>query len=313
MRNAYPYGARRLRFLFCFAHSSRARRDRGGFTAVPAECLCWDRRKYRLVHEILRSAADIVCLEELDHYEDWLNPIMSVLGFDSLFEAKPKSPCLATTHGMLKDGCAVFYRRQLFSLVSATSGPFVDSSGKVANQIAVLVSLRCRRSDRVLTVAVSHLKADKTADGELVRTGQVEQLFARLALQSTSVGSGCVLVCLDMNASPLDKSDYAAAAYSRAFTQSIAMGSAYGPPCAAAEPAFTTWKHRPAKDGAAAQADGLAEAKHTIDYILYSLGALRLCERWAIPAEERIAPTRMPGLQYPSDHFALCATFCFAE
>ena len=48
---------------------SALRPDKGGFIKCPEEYLEWDYRREKLVAEVLKSKADIICIEEVDHYE----------------------------------------------------------------------------------------------------------------------------------------------------------------------------------------------------------------------------------------------------
>ena len=65
------------------------------------------------------------------------------------------------------------------------------------------------------------------------------------------------------------------------------------------EPAYTTWKLRPNH-----------EAKMTIDYVLCS-AALVPRQVLGIPEEAAIDECRLPSHAYPSDHFAIAASFDF--
>ena len=44
-----------------------------------------------------------------------------------------------------------------------------------------------------------------------------------------------------------------------------------------------------------------------IDYIFHSRATMRVLRTLAIPTEDQVEPTRLPGRLYPSDHFALAA------
>lgn len=54
------------------------------------------------------------------------------------------------------------------------------------------------------------------------------------------------------------------------------------------------------------------EICHTIDYIFHSSN-LKVATLLDFPDEENIGPSRVPSLQYPSDHFSLLADLTFAD
>lgn len=73
-------------------------------------------RFYRVLSLILKQDADIITLQELDHF-GWLAPILDVFGYNGSVERKTSSP--ATKHNRHKrcDGCAIFWRREKLELV----------------------------------------------------------------------------------------------------------------------------------------------------------------------------------------------------
>jgi mRNA deadenylase 3'-5' endonuclease subunit Ccr4 len=60
---------------------SGANPDLGGFVRSPKESLLWEFRKWRMLEELLRSDCDIISLCEVDHYDDWIRPMMSRVGY----------------------------------------------------------------------------------------------------------------------------------------------------------------------------------------------------------------------------------------
>ena len=47
------------------------------FTRVDTTCLKWSHRQDMLLREILNSGADIIALEEVDHFHDFFQPALS--------------------------------------------------------------------------------------------------------------------------------------------------------------------------------------------------------------------------------------------
>jgi hypothetical protein len=65
-------------------------------------------RKWRLLEEILRVDPDVLTLEEIDHYPDFFQPLLTSLGYKGLFQPKKDSP--STQFGYYSDGVAVFWK-----------------------------------------------------------------------------------------------------------------------------------------------------------------------------------------------------------
>ncbi|CAM9698954.1 unnamed protein product [Discosporangium mesarthrocarpum] len=83
--------------------------QKGGFVMSPPDSLDWEKRKWRILEEILAWDCDIITLQEVDHHEDWFSPQLERLGYRGLFVKKPDAAGLAYGSG-LEDGCSVFYR-----------------------------------------------------------------------------------------------------------------------------------------------------------------------------------------------------------
>jgi len=89
----------------------------GNFVKCPTEALVFERRFDALLQEITQYSADIICLQEVDMYEQ-LSHKLSEQGYSGLWKGKPDSPTLRFAGNMGPDGSAVFYRNQAFKLVS---------------------------------------------------------------------------------------------------------------------------------------------------------------------------------------------------
>mmetsp|Transcript_67778 Transcript_67778/g.126570 ORF Transcript_67778/g.126570 Transcript_67778/m.126570 type:complete len:367 (-) Transcript_67778:1-1101(-) len=263
----------------------------GGFTEVGSEALMWSFRGKRIVEELFRhgSPPDVIAMEEVDHFHDTLAPWLRSLGYEGFFVPKPRSRCKSP------DGCALFCLRGAVEALEVESinydSPAVEGEGKLqkSNQVALLAKLRIRGKATV-QMAVSHLSAAKTADGESVRLFQAQQL--RKAVVSRS--DAPAIICMDMNAAPhrSKSADYDPEAYK--FMSSTEFSSAYAI-ALGAEPNYTTWKRR-----------GVKEAKHTIDYIFIT-PTVAVDAVLLPPPEALVQSERFPSFRYPSDHVALFA------
>jgi endonuclease/exonuclease/phosphatase family metal-dependent hydrolase len=275
-------------------------REKGGFTASPPESLDWTYRRDRIVEETQRHKCngrppDVIAMQEVDHYHDFFKATMDTLGYDSMFIPKPCSPCTKSMDPNLEDGCALFWSRSRLAMLESETinydklSPDGVQTGQKSNQVALLATLRANGAAPVV-FAVTHLAASKTPEGERIRAQQITQLLDRLLAKHLP----CVIAA-DLNATPRPGA-YPCEAYPAALAHPLRARSAYAAAAAdGEEPAYTTWKRR-----------GEAEARHTIDYIL-AAGPVGVARVLLPPADADVAPERLPGWRYPSDHIALCA------
>ncbi|CAH2301003.1 nocturnin isoform X1 [Pelobates cultripes] len=264
------------------------------FVKCPLEALKWEERKYLILEEILIYRPDVLCLQEVDHYFDTFQPILSRLGYQCTFLAKPWSPCLDVEHNNGPDGCALFFLQDRFQLVSSAKIRLSARSLKT-NQVAIAEILQCNETGKLLCFAVTHLKA--RTGWERFRLAQGSDLLRNL--ESITQGAKIpLIVCGDFNAEPTEE------VYKRFASSSLNLNSAYKvlSEDGESEPPYTTWKIRPS-----------GEFCNTLDYIWYSQHALKVNSALGLPTEEQIGPNRLPSFNYPSDHLSLVSDFSFNE
>lgn len=73
----------------------------------PVEALKWEERKCLILEEILAYQPDILCLQEVDHYFDTFQPLLSRLGYQGTFFPKPWSPDISV--GIYNRGPSLFW------------------------------------------------------------------------------------------------------------------------------------------------------------------------------------------------------------
>ena len=130
------------------------RPDLGKFSRIDKSVLDWEVRKDKLLREITQYDADIITLQECDHYHDFFQPRLDALGYSGYFVSKPTSACLEV--GSSNDGCALFVKRDrlrvtscetktlALSIAKLTEGgeleePGLDSSSiQAQNQVALI-------------------------------------------------------------------------------------------------------------------------------------------------------------------------------
>jgi endonuclease/exonuclease/phosphatase family metal-dependent hydrolase len=289
----------------------------GGFSAVPkpSVCLNFDLRKWLLVKEMLSSDADIITFQECDHFADFFQPAMASFGYSGHWVAKGDSPCLQ--FGYYSDGVGIFYKTSVWEETAhattnaTTTGPitghYVTATGKPEGNVYMLLPLVRKSDGEQVLVATTHLKAKIGPDHEDRRVFQVTQLMEAIRQNQVGHSKRAVVLAADFNTD-------AYAAESEGITipaqcipavaacQILALESAY--PLQTSEEDqggnYTTWKKR-----------GDYEAKHTIDYILYSGFGLECVATLDAVSPEDMDDARLPGFRYPSDHLAIAAEFRF--
>eukprot|EP00752_Nemacystus_decipiens_P013469 g11929.t3 len=116
---------------------SGAHPTRGGFLKAPKGSLDWEKRRWKILEEILKWDCDVLVLQEVDHHHDWLSPMLAKEGYRSLFVKKPIAPGIAF-NPHLEDGCSLFYRAKVAApstaatATSADEGRASDELGKAA-------------------------------------------------------------------------------------------------------------------------------------------------------------------------------------
>lgn len=234
--------------------------------------ICQLSKTFRLLEEILCYDPDIVCCQEVDHFEDFLQPF----GYRGIFAPKPSSPCLQVSSK--PDGCAIFFKEGVVLTHSSVL------SFKNQNQISLIGVFEW--NSKQMIVATTHLKAQKDQNGESIRVAETQELLAYLESKYATLP---IIIAADLNATPTPSSDYPSLVYP--IFQQNQYQSAYAT-ILGQELSYSTWKSRYGQD----------PIKHTIDYIW--------CNReWQIhgclDVPQVLDQQLIPSYRYGSDHFAL--------
>lgn len=238
-----------------------------GFPAVERLYLEWEYREPRILHEITRANADILCLEEVDHYHDSIYPHLSERGYRGFFHKKPD---------WHSDGLAILYKEDKFRLIENEVIQFSDS-----NQIALFAKLRHMHEGYDFIICCTHLVSDKSY--EQGRIAAVRILLGNLMKYGYQLP---IVICGDFNSEPHW------ATYQQMLGSPFRLRSAYyNTVCTDSEPDYTTYKYRKQLES------------RTIDYIWAK--DFEVVEVLSIPTEDEIGPFGLPGVDYPSDHIAL--------
>jgi len=262
----------------------------GDFVRCPPAALEWPARLPLILEEIRGADADVVCMQEVNHFDDLL-AALSGDGFSGVFCPKGKSP--ATRLGFPCDGCALFWRDSSLAVVGEAEKAFyLDVDGKVASQVRLGAWFRHTRSGKELRVVTTHLKAKNDPEACALREAQAKQLCAALAEGEEGLQKPTI-VCGDFNTSP----DSAAIG----LLCEAGFESVWAPGEEKTTGAFTTWKFRTG-----------GQKRDVIDFV-FSRGALSPVARWSLPSVDDVGPDALPSARYPSDHLAIVAEFVFSE
>ena len=100
------------------------------FPYCDRQVLKWRYRRVSLIKEMLSLNADILCLQEVDNYEEWWLEKMGLAGYDGVY--------LQQTNEIRRDGVAIFYKRDLFQLFQTKEVRFDELSSDFANPVRAL-------------------------------------------------------------------------------------------------------------------------------------------------------------------------------
>jgi len=300
-----------------------------GFPRVPAEYLSYNYRKEKQLEQIHKYKPDILCLQEVDHFSDFLEPTLEQAGYKGIFNRKLRT----------SDGVACFYRTEAFELVTSISlhlvsqlpasnteqaieaAAFVASSvasnvnNGTRNQPAIIAELRMREtkdstdlgvrlSDKRLIVATTHFKAKH--EFELLRAAQVRQLLA--AISDFNKDKLPVILAGDLNSGPYGHvvADIKEAGYTSAYkfdgVMDVDIHDRVINTIYSSE--LTTYKYRKSKTGGPDE-----KITNRIDYIFYQGQGLTWNSNRALPSIVDIGENGLPNADIPSDHLPLVSSF----
>nr|CAD7445236.1 unnamed protein product [Timema bartmani] len=284
-------GSQNIRILQWNLLSQALGQTNDNFVCCPDEALEWRTRRFHIVEELVGYNPDIICLQEVDHF-NFLKKVLGSLGYSGMFFPKPDSPCLYIKGNNGSDGCAIFYRKDKLELLKMETR-ILEVWRVQSNQVAILLLLKLRGTGREICVATTHLKA---RNGALLSTLRNEQGKDFLEFVRAHAGPRPVLLCGDFNAEPTEPVYHTILSH-----EFLRLASAYASlSVRGEEPPYTTWKVR--EEG---------EVCHTIDYVFYSRDSFSVDSLLEFPSGEDIGEGRVPSWNYPSDHFSLVCDLRF--
>ena len=230
--------------------------------------LAWEYRGPRIAAELRRFNADIVALQEVDHF-DYLKAELA--GYDGVFAKKPgyEDGVALLWKGPWRRGASKVFRFSRGAQVAIAQRLLLPSEAKGADGRARVKAL----------VAVSmHLKAGFSDKFEVTRETQLSLLAE--AVRQFAQGDPVVLLA-DLNAHPSDLEGMPA--------QAVPMILGKGYASAYADGGFTVWS---------GWSDG--EVRAAFDHILFTATDLRCRRNYGLPSVAAVGsePCRLPNHRY---------------
>lgn len=169
------------------------------------EILSWAYRRKNLLNELKNFNSDVVCLQEMqdDHYHNDFRPFLEREGYDSVYKKRT---------GDKNDGCAIFFKRDVFELEKWAPVEYNKPGVPVLNRDNIgIVALFRPKADKNtssrLCVATTHLLFNPRRGD--VKLAQLQVLLAEIDKMAFkrlgSVGKTRyhpVILCGDMNSEP---------------------------------------------------------------------------------------------------------------
>ncbi|KAF6204657.1 hypothetical protein GE061_018817 [Apolygus lucorum] len=157
--------------------------------------LVWEKRQELLLDEFLSSNADIIALQEVQ--QDHIEPFYSRLedyGYHGTFK-KRTSPDKT-------DGCALYYKRDVFDLIELQEVEYFQPGVEVLNRpnVAIIAKLRHKRNHKELVIANTHLLYNPKRWN--IRLAQIQILLAEIRRIIGSSKSPAVMIVGDLNSDP---------------------------------------------------------------------------------------------------------------
>lgn len=170
------------------------------YTQCPPHVLDWTNRWPKIRNHLSQSCLSIVCLQEVNsvHYFYDIKPFMESRGFRSIYKKRGSEK---------HDGCAMFYRPNIFRLEVAKRVDFnqdIISDGQRRDNVAIIARFRPvhPNNNKKLVVATTHLLFNPRRGD--IKLAQLRMLLAELRSMSLRPDSGYypIILCGDFNIQP---------------------------------------------------------------------------------------------------------------
>lgn len=124
----------------------------------------------------MRVDADLISIQEMDHFNDFFEPALTKLGYDGVFVPKVNSP--SCSFGYFSDGVALFWRSSKFRPYSASTTENEPISLAQTPSPVVVACLQHIDSGKLSVIGTTHLKAKPGLANEERRKIQIDSLLS---------------------------------------------------------------------------------------------------------------------------------------
>lgn len=301
------------------------------YAYCPSWALEWDYRKKAILEEIHSQNADIVLLQEVEMCEfyAYFQPELHQKGFEGIFSAKSRARTMHERDRKSVDGCAIFFRCEVFDkqkemlteferLSAQLSAGSADMLNRVMpkDNIAIGAVLIHKATQTPIFVGNAHLHWDPAfKDVKVVQAAMLMSEITKFVADSEKPDKPRMPILLggDFNSEPnsgvhaliadgqvpLDHADLAGRDYQRfakdvGFKHDLKLRSCYN-----GELPYTNYT---------------ADFKGIIDYMFYSADALAPIKLLGpVPNDIMTTFDGCPNPHFPSDHLPLWAQFAITR
>lgn len=173
------------------------------YDKVPPKFLKWERRKKLIREEMSSYNASILCLQEVDHFDD-LDDLLQMDGFRGVYKART---------GDANDGCAIFWKEKLFTLLHQENIEFQNFG--LRHNVAQLCVLKMNQSllesaeesslsmvSQSQSLVVGNIHVLFNPNRGDIKLGQIRLFLEKAYKLSQEWGGIPVLLAGDLNSSP---------------------------------------------------------------------------------------------------------------
>ncbi|PIA39717.1 hypothetical protein AQUCO_02600281v1 [Aquilegia coerulea] len=170
------------------------------YYGVPHNYLNWERRKRCIRNELKCYKASILCLQEVDRFSD-LDDLLREDGFKGTYKARTGEAC---------DGCAIFWRDDMFTLIHQESIEFRDFNLRDNVAQFCVLKMRPKHSKKVAedkisktqTLLIGNMHALFNPRRGDIKMGQIRLFVKKAHTISKEWGNIPVVIAGDLNSAP---------------------------------------------------------------------------------------------------------------
>lgn len=278
-------------------------------------------RAPRILNEIEKLNADIVCLQECDHdlFLEFYKVNLEDMGYTTLYKISSTNRIVTNVIAFKSSQ----FRQDNFELLDLNEGLQAHDDSFTKHKECLILSLRHLTSNKLFIVANTHLFWNP--DYEYVKYGQLSKILCFLEQKYNKLP---LILCGDMNSTPSSnvlkyvyklpptfssnirgdpvKNKQFQEMFFKDNLHKMNIRSAYDvykgsnkSEFADNHPDFTTYTH---------------EFIGNLDYILYSEGNVAVTSLLRVPTDDDvIKSSKLPNQKFPSDHLKIAAKFRFVN